>query len=295
MIRYHQFAGADLAPYLPFIEQAVLFYDEHYRLRCKELTGEELDENGKLAIFPANSLECHWAARNPTSVISGMTRVLRELVALPERVMPREKKQRWQATLGRLPGMPTGENDEFGGTYLKPAENYEHESWHCPEMYPLYPYELIGIGQGDLELMKRTSLATGPDRLEYITWKQASIHAARLGDTALAQDLNTKKMDDGPYRFPAFWPHDVDWAPDHNWGGCGMIGMQEMVMQTHDLPGQEGRILLLPAWPDEWDVDFKLHAPRETVVECKFESGEMSALKAMPQERENDTFLVQGR
>ena len=34
---------------------------------------------------------------------------------------------------------------------------------HCPEMFPLFPYELYGLGLPDLELMKRTSLATGRD------------------------------------------------------------------------------------------------------------------------------------
>ena len=140
--------------------------------------------------------------------------------------------------------------------------------------------------------MKNTSLATGRDRLEYITWKQANIHAARLGDTGLAQDLNTKKMDNGPYRFPAFWPHDVDWAPDHNWGGSGMIGMQEMVMQTHSTPGQRGKIRLLPAWPKEWNVDFKMHAPYRTTVEGTLESGKIRFLEVTPGERQNDVVLV---
>ena len=75
-----------------------------------------------------------------------------------------------------------------------------------------------------------------------------------------ARKLIIKKLDDGPYRFPAFWPPLIDWAPDHNWGGMGMIGLQEMLMQTVG-----DQILLLPAWPKTWDVDFKLHA---YAIEC---------------------------
>ncbi len=266
MLRFHQFTGVDLAPYLEFIEQSVIFYDEHYRFRCKQLTGKELDENGKLAIYPANTLEHHTDARNPTSVIAGLKRVLSELNSLPEQYTSTEKKKRWQTILDRLPEMPYGHSEKFEGTYLKPAENHEHQSWHCPEMYPLYPYEIYGVGLPGLDLMKHTSLATGQHRLKSIAWQQANIHAAKLGDAALAQELNIKKMDNGPYRFPAFWPHDIDWAPDHNWGGSGMIGMQEMLMQTHTSldevkKGNPGKIRLLPAWPKEWDVDFKLHAP----------------------------------
>ena len=292
MLRHHQFSDADLKPCLEFIEQSVIFYDEHYRFRCKQLTGKKLDANGKLVIYPASTLEHHTDARNPTSVIAGLRRLLSELITLPNRYTSAGKKDRWQSILDALPEMPTGTSEAFGGTYLKPSEHHEHESWHCPEMYPLFPYELYGIGQGDLEQMKRTSLATGNDRFKTISWEQANIHATRLGETELAQELNTKKMDNGPYRFPAFWPHNIDWAPDHNWGGTGMIGMQEMVMQTHSLPGERGKIRLLPAWPKAWDVAFKLHAPHKTSVECKVQSGKITFLKVTPHERQNDVILM---
>jgi len=297
MLRYCQFSGADLARYLPFIEQSVLFYDEHYRFRCRQLTGKELDENGKLVIYPANTLEHHPKSRNPTSVIAGLRRVLSELVHLPARYTPAAKKTRWREILNRLPDMPTGTSEKFGGTYLKPAENYNHQSWHCPSMYPLYPYELYGLALPDLELIKRTSLSTGSDRYKTTAWRQANIHAARLGDTALARKLNAEKMDNGPYRFPAFWPHTIDWAPDHNWGGSGMIGLQEMLMQTHASReerrnGSPGKIRLLPAWPTQWDVDFKLHAPSRTVVKGKVRSGKMTDLAVTPTKRRDDVVLV---
>ena len=274
----------------PIIEQAVLFYDEHYRFRCRELTGKELDNNGKLAIFPANTLEDHWDARNPTSVIAGLTRVLSELYTLPEKYFTAEKKSRWRSILTTLPDMPRGV--ENGKAYLKPTENHDHRNWVCPEMYPLFPYELYGVGLPDLDLMKQTSLATGSDRFETDSWQQANILAARLGDTVLARDLNAKKMDDGPYRYPAFWPETIDWAPDHNWGGSGMIGMQEMLMQTHSAPGERGKIRLLPAWPVEWDVDFNLHAPDRTTVEGEVRSGKITCLRVTPKARRDDVIVT---
>ncbi len=293
ILRYHTFTGAGLAPYMQFMEQAVIFYDQHYRYRCKQLTGKELGEDGKLVIFPANTLEHHPECRNPTSVIAGLTRVLNELINLPEKYTSEEKRKRWQGILDTLPEMPTGVKEEYGGKYLKPAENYKHNSWHNPEMYPLFPYELHGIGQGDLELMKHTSLAIGGDMFNVTAWRQGNIHAARLGDARLAEQLNIKKMDNGPYRFPAFWPHSIDWAPDHNWGGSGMIGMQEMVMQTHTLPGEKGKIRLFPAWPKEWDVDLKLHAPHRITVECSFEKGTMQRLEVTPKERQADVIILE--
>jgi len=292
MLRLHQFSGSDLRSYLAFIEQAVIFYDDHYRYRCMQRTGTELDPQGKLVIEPSNALESHPDARNPTSVIAALQRLLGELLALPASTFSAEKLSRWQRLRDALPAMPTAGNPS--STYLKPAENYDHTSWHCPEMYPLYPYELFGLGWPDLDLMKRTSLATGEDRLKTAAWLQGNIHAARLGDAALAQDLNTKKLENGPYRFPAFWPHDIDWAPDHNWGGCGMIGLQEMLMQTHSLPGETGLIRMFPAWPGDWDVDFKLYAPHQTTVEGLFRNGQPVHVTVTPQERRKDIVGMSG-
>jgi len=286
ILQYHQFSGADITEYLPFVEQSVIFYDEHYRFRCKQLTGKELGDDGKLVIYPANTLEAHWNARNPSSVIAGLRCVLTGLMNLPEKYTSSTKKQRWTSILATLPEMPTGESEKFGGRYLKPSENHNHRSWHCPEMFPLYPYELYGLGMPDLDLMKHASLATGKDRYKTIAWEQANIHAPRLGDIALARKLNLSKMGNGPYRFPAFWPHNIDWAPDYNWGGSGMVGMQEMLMQTHG-----GKIRLLPAWPAEWNVNFKLHAPRQTVVEGKYADGRILGLTVTPEERRKDVIL----
>ena len=109
----------------------------------------------------------------------------------------------------------------------------------------------------------------------------------KLGKTENAQDLTVKKLADGPYRFPAFWPEDIDWTPDHNWGGCGMIGLQEMLMQTHD-----DKIRLLPAWPEEWNVDFKLHAPQQTIVQGQVRSGDILSLQVAPEHRRKDVITL---
>ena len=52
-------------------------------------------------------------------------------------------------------------------------------------------------------------------------------------------------------------------------GGSGMIGMQEMLLQEAD-----GKILLFPAWPKDWDVHFKLHATGQTTVEAVLKGGD---------------------
>ena len=67
------------------------------------------------------------------------------------------------------------------------------------------------------------------------------------------------------------------------WGGSAMIGLQEMLMQTDDK-----KIILFPAWPKDWDVDFKLHAPYQTIVEGRLVNGKLIDLKVTPAERQKD-------
>ena len=93
-------------------------------------------------------------------------------------------------------------------------------------------------------------------------------------------------MQNSGRRFPAFWGPGFDWVPDHNWGGSGMIGMQEMLVQTNDK-----RILLFPAWPKDKDVHFKLHAPFSTTVEAELKDGKVILLKVLPEERKKDVEL----
>ncbi len=68
----------------------------------------------------------------------------------------------------------------------------------------------------------------------HVGWKQDNIWAARLGLTDEAWRLTSLKLQNSERRFPAFWGPGFDWVPDHNWGGSGMIGLQEMLLQTDD-------------------------------------------------------------
>jgi hypothetical protein len=119
-----------------------------------------------------------------------------------------------------------------------------------------------------------------------ISWHQDGIFFARMGMTKEAATYNTKKLQDSERRFPTFWGPGHDWVPDHNWGGSGMIGLQEMLMQTTD-----DKIVLFPAWPKEWDVQFKLHAPGNTTVECSLKNGEIAHLKVSPESRSKDIVV----
>ncbi|MCK9343482.1 MAG: DUF5703 domain-containing protein [Massilibacteroides sp.] len=280
MLQYASYSGNDITPYLEFIEQAVIFYDQYYRMWHKKITQMGELDGGKLSIYPSNALEGHPDAINPTSVIAGLTTVLNRLITLPESLENAEKKAHWKAMLSTVPAYPIGYT-KTGKKYFKPALNKElGHKVHCPEMYPLYPFEQYGLGMKDLDIVKNTLdiiCKTYPyyDKVS-IGWNQNNIHYARVGETAIAKRLLISKIGNGPFRFPAFFPAG-DYAPDHNVGGAGMIGLQEMLLQTHN-----NQLRILPTWPTEWSVNYKLHAPNNQTVECDYKNGVISKLHITP-------------
>ena len=65
-----------------------------------------------------------------------------------------------------------------------------------------------------------------------------------------------------------------------------MKAFQSMLLQT------DGRqIFLLPAWPKEWDVEFKLHAPQQTIVEGVVRGGKLASLRVTPESRRQDVVI----
>jgi len=67
-----------------------------------------------------------------------------------------------------------------------------------------------------------------------------------------------------------------------------MKAVQSMLLQSD--PYTE-RLFLLPAWPKDWNVSFKLHAPRQTVVECEYRDGKIVFLRVKPSSRRKDIVM----
>jgi len=172
---------------------------------------------------------------------------------------------------------------------IQPALHWERvQNTEPTQLYPVFPWRMYGVGRPDMDVARNTYLN---DTLalkfrSHVGWKQDVIWAACLGLTDEAEALITQKMADGPYRFPAFWGPGYDWSPDHNWGGSGMIAMQEMLLQEVG-----SKLFLFPAWPKKWNVRFKLCASRGTTVEAEMREGQVINVKVTPQDRQQDVVL----
>ena len=280
------YADADITPYLPLIESSLTFFDEHYRLIASRRGRKALDGDGHLILFPGSACETYKMTNNASSTIAALRTVLETY----------GKKDEMLKTIPPIPLRYIEVKDSLDASAtielkqaIAPAKSWERiNNTETPQLYPVFPWRIYGVGKKDLEIARNTYFYD-PESIKFRShtgWKQDNIWAACLGLTEEAKKLSLAKLSNGPHRFPSFWGPGFDWTPDHNWGGSGMIGLQEMLLQTN---GKQ--ILLFPAWPKEWNVHFKLHAPDQTTVEATLKDGKVTDLKVIPESRKKDVVV----
>lgn len=265
---------------LPIANDILRFFDQHF----------SHDASGKLVLDPDNAIEMFWKVHDPAPDIAGLHAVLPRLLDLPSDLVDEPTRMNWQGIQTEVPDLPAGLVNgkkqllPFAGDQTAPSHNSEN-----PELYAIYPFRLYGLGRADLDV----ALDTFNNRKVKATgcWVQDPIQAAMLGLTDVAQkdvtfDLTRK---DPKLKFPAFWQRGHDYMPDEDNGGNGENGLQEMLLQI------DGRqILLMPAWPANWAVDFKLNAPFQTTIVGRINAGKIISLTVTPPERKRDIILPQG-
>ena len=284
-LQAHRYNGMDITKYLPMISSCLTFFDEHYQYLASQRGAKKLDANGHLVLYPGSGGETYKGAYNSTSTIAALRTVAEALMAYAKEQGDSTLLNVQRSLLSRLPAIT------IRNGMIQPALHYERvQNTESTQLYPVFPWRMYGVGRPDLDIARNTYLndTLAVKFRSHVGWKQDAIWAACLGMTDEAKHLLTMKLADGPHRFPAFWGPGFDWTPDHNWGGSGMIALQEMLMQEAD-----GKIYVFPAWPKEWDVRFKLHASGNTTVEAEMRNGQVVQVMVTPQERQHDVVLPQ--
>jgi alpha-L-fucosidase 2 len=263
MLDYYDFTRSEVFKndtLVPFVSEILEFYDKHWRR----------DIDGKILFTPAQSLETYQTAVNPTPDIAGLRFVTAKMLGLKGTQISPEKRKQWENLLASVPEIPT--RLMIGDKVIAPAAFSAQESnIENPGLYAVFPFRLYGVGKPDIDLAIST-FATRKFRFNQ-GWQQSAIQAAYLG---LANEASTLVLDkfshsDKECRFPAFWGPNYDWSPDQDHGSVAMIALQRMVLQY------EGDSLVsFPAWPEEWDVQFRLRAPGGLIAEGSSVAGKRS-------------------
>lgn len=225
--------------------------------------------------------------------------LLERVLDLPEHLTTPEQRSQWQAFQSILPEIPmTKEGDR---TVVSPFGSYPVHSKlnnaETPELYSTHPWRYFTAGRSltgavdiapSLFCLLNSTRASCKNAQENTGWTQGGLNAALLGEADMASQMALGRAATQPaagYRFPVFAPHCQDYEPsaDHFANLLSMVNL--MLLQPADDGLANSSSVLFPAWPCDWDVEFKIRAPRNTTVEGRLSGGKLAGFKVTPSAR----------
>jgi hypothetical protein len=249
------------------------------------------DSAGRLVLDPTQSVETFWSGViNDMPSVAGLNDITARLCALPRDLTTPRQREFFSKMNASCPVVPVEDRVLDGKTVrlLAPAQKYGPKRSNCenPEEYGIWPFRLFGIGKPGLD----EAVAAYDHRVNHLDvgWGYDGNCAALLGLTDEAARILTKKCANSRpgYRWPATWGPNFDWLPDQNHGGNLLETTQLMLLQCDG-----DKIRILPAWPKHWDVSFRLHATKQTTVDCEYRQGKIVKLQVIPPSRLKDVVL----
>jgi hypothetical protein len=264
---------------IPTACDLVLFYRNYGKMGA----------DGKLHWEDINALETFWRASDPACDVGGLMWVIQNLLKLDGLLLPESARRLFEEMQELLPPLPSVTED--GNTRILPClvdENYKN--MENPELYCVFPYRLFTVGKPGLDIGRNTwkhRKYGRPHAKSYWGWWQNGIQSAYLGWPEKASvDLLNRIHHPRSFRFPAF--HDYgDWPPSQDYAGCVMKVLHAMLIQADD-----GRIFLFPAWPDDWDVSFRLYLPEQTQIAVRYENRRITYISVNPERRYKDVMVM---
>ncbi len=270
---------------LPMAESVLRYFDTRF----------QKDAQGRVVLDPTQVVETYWnGVVNDMPTTAGLIAITERLCALPNQMVKPAQRAFFEQMRKACPELPIEVKD--GLRELGQAQRYKPEESNCENaaLYAVWPFRLASLSRPALLEEAKRAYAHRKNRLD-AGWGYDGNAAALLGmaDEA-ARILQVKVRNSHPaYRWPATWGPNFDWLPDQNHGGNLLNTTNLMLLQAEPLE-QGGAILLLPAWPKAWDVDFKLHAPGATTVRCVAKSGRIVKLEVSPASRAKDVVWPSG-
>jgi len=261
---------------VPFAREVLLFFDRHYPRGA----------DGKIRLDPAQVLETFWIAVNPAPDVAGLRVCLDELLAM--QAGTEQDQAQWRRLRGELPEIATREIN--GRRAIAPAEKWEKKSnAENGELYPVFPFRCFGLGLGSADIVDwMMQHRSNKDAFDSACWTQDQIHWAYAGRAREARDglVRRFRIASTMCRFPLYGREGPDSCPDFDHFGAGATALQRMLVQEAG-----DKILLLPAWPADWDADFKLHLAGRATLTGTVKAGKLVAWDLQPSSRRNHVVV----
>jgi len=196
--------------------------------------------------------------------------------------------------------------DSDGIERVSPFSNYPNISnvhnVETPELYGVHPFRYYTQGrammsnidvQPALQCMINSSRVTCKNGYANSGWTQGIMIAVLLGLKDLSKKMILERALTRPatgYRFVGFAPAMQDYEPSADHYANLNTALQWMILQPAD--DNASSMILFGAWSCDWDVDFKLHGPKNTIVEGILKNGKLLSLQVTPSTREKDVINV---
>jgi hypothetical protein len=315
-LRYHQLATIELPAImaetyehtrdakflhevlLPCAEAGLDYYANRFTKR---------DAQGRMLMAGVGCAETYQGVNNPCTEIGCLKYLLTRLLSFE---IDAARRAKWSQLLEAMPDVPLRRIRGMDLLAVGDAYDSGREICESPELYSVYPFRQVWLGQPELLANARQSFHVrnisldGTDDKQAVEtggWQSAPVQAAYLGLAREAARLASIKFNDqfihwtdnvapdAPFpqrpraRFPAFWECKMDGTPDNDHGANSVNTLQSMLLQSDGK-----RIFLLPAWPEDWDVSFKLTATFNATVECAYRNGKVQSLNVTPASRRAD-------
>lgn len=261
---------------VPMADSVMRYFDTRFKK----------DSSGKIILDPTQVVETYWkGVVNDTPTVATLQAVAPRLASLPE--LSKSQRDFFVHMHKSIPPLTIKDGKiEMAEKYVNEITNVEN-----PALYAAYPARVASLANPKLLKEARAAYAAKLNNLDH-GWGYDGAAAALLGlqDEAVRVLRNQVRNSNSNFRWPATWGPNFDWVPDQNHGGNLMITAQLMLLQAEPL-SSGGAIRVLPTWPKEWDVDFRLHAPGNTVVHCVQKGGKVVTLEVTPASRRKDVIL----
>ncbi|MGN0230140.1 MAG: DUF5703 domain-containing protein [Muribaculaceae bacterium] len=227
------------------------------------------NEHGELQITPTHSLEMYWnEVLNDLPNVAGLHYLIGKLLQLPQDCTTEADRKWWREMQSILPEIPT--RVVGGKTIYSAAQTYNPKATNQenPELYAVFPFSLCHVGSKNLQQGIDTYRCRALKQVQ--GWTQDGQQAARLGlaDEAKANVIGKLNYANRHHRFPVIWGPNFDWTPDQCHGSNLLTTLQDMVVQCYD-----GKVYVLPAFPKEWNVRFRLHTAAKGVITGNYAQG----------------------